>query len=138
MKKELKIKLLIVFICSLLIGIVGTVGYIIADDLIFRVTHRSHLGEGIIHVSVASIDVKILEIIEDNLIVKPVYDVPKYSSFSPDYRTEYEFLYTDKLQIDTTKVKAINCDLEVGKIISIVYVFKDGTTGENPIILNTV
>ena len=41
MKKELKIKLLIVFLCSIILGFVLSVGYFVGSDIIFRMTHKS-------------------------------------------------------------------------------------------------
>ena len=136
MKKELKIKLLIVFFCSLVIGLVGAVGYNIGEDIIFRARKVSS-DTGTINISRATVEVEILEINKDNIIVHPTFNVPEFLDYSPNYQDEYAFLHTDKLLINLKKVDTV-CDLEVGKIVNIVYKFKNGVKGENPIELNTV
>ena len=119
MKKELKIKLLIVFFCSIILGIMLMFGYILAADTIFKRIPSGALSEGTINISRATVEVEILEINEDNIIVHPTFNVPEFFDYSPNYQDEYAFLHTDKLQINLKKVDT--CDLEVGKIVNIVY-----------------
>ena len=137
MKKELKIKLICVFLCSIVIGAVLTVGYIIADDMIFRMLHKSAYSEGTINIKSSYIEVEILEIKDNNIIVRPTSNIPEFFTYSPNYKDRYAFLHTDRLQINLENIETV-CDLEIGKIVNIIYRFVDGTIGENPIILNTV
>lgn len=141
MKKKLKI-FFISMLCFIVIGIQITflgLGIYILDGLTYLYRHPGLLSEGTIRVENMSIECRVIDIEDNSIIVRPIRDYPKFCHFkgSEFEAYEYEFLYTDELSINLDGADVM-CDLEVGKIINVIYKLSDGYTGINPKHFNTV
>jgi hypothetical protein len=83
----------------------------------------------------AYLEVRIIEVREDSILVSPTQDYPYYFERVGYY--EYMFYATDVLEISLEDIE-INCELFVGNVVRIAYVYARGTTGTDPIHLNKV
>ena len=69
------------------------------------------------------VEVEIVEIYEDSLVVRPTMSVPVLDSEKGYYEYLFESSNEYKMSLDGVSV---NCELWVGKIVRIVYTYRDG------------
>lgn len=86
----------------------------------------------------AIIEVRITDIKDNEIFIKPMHDYDKFVVRSDSKRKGKEFVNGEILGIHLSNIKDILCDLEVNKIVYVNYKFVDGYDGENLRYLNTV
>lgn len=134
MNKKLKI-FLISFFSFLFIAVVGL---IIFYNLPIKYLPPGLYSTVTINIENALIEVRIIDIKDNEIFVKPMLDYYKFVTRSDIEQEGKEFANGEILGIHLSNVKDILCDLEVGKIVYVNYKFVDGYEGENPRYLNTV
>lgn len=134
MNKKLKI-FLISFFSFLFIAVIGL--FILYNTpMIYK--HPGLNSNVTINVKHAIIEVRITNIKDNEIFIKPMHDYDKFLTKSNQERKGKEFTNGEILGIHLSNIKDILCDLEVNKIVYVNYKFVDGYEGENPRYLNTV
>jgi hypothetical protein len=134
MNKKLKI-FIISFFSFLFIAVIGL--FILYNTpMIYK--HPGLNSNVTFNIENAIIEVRIIDIKDNEIFIKPMHDYDKFVVRSDSKRKGKEFTNGEILGIHLSNVKDILCDLEVNKIVYVNYKFVDGYEGENPRYLNTV